>query len=97
KTKIGGEKDPDLERIRRLAPDLVVANIEENVRAHVEMLRSWGIPVWVTYPRTVQESLRMIAELGAVTGTTARADAILAELTPLYERVRAEAATRPPV
>jgi ABC-type Fe3+-hydroxamate transport system substrate-binding protein len=97
KTKIGGEKDPDLERIRSLAPDLVVANIEENVRAHVETLRSWNIPVWVTYPRTVLESLRMIAELGTVTGTTARADAILAELTPLYERVRADAATRPPV
>jgi ABC-type Fe3+-hydroxamate transport system substrate-binding protein len=93
-TKIGGEKDPDLDRIRSLAPDLVVANVEENVREHVETLRSWNIPVWVTYPRTVRESLRMIAELGAVTGTTARADSLLAELTPLYERVRAEAAGR---
>jgi ABC-type Fe3+-hydroxamate transport system substrate-binding protein len=63
----------------------------------VETLRSWDIPVWVTYPRTVLESLRMIAELGMVTGTTARADAILAELRPLYERARAEAATRAPV
>jgi len=92
--KIGGEKDPDLDRIRSLAPDLVVANVEENVRAHVETLRSWRIPVWVTYPRTVQESLSMIGELGALTGTTARAEALLAELTPLYERVRAEAARR---
>jgi ABC-type Fe3+-hydroxamate transport system substrate-binding protein len=97
KARIGGEKDPDLERIRSLAPDLVVANVEENVRAHVETLRSWNIPVWVTYPRTVEESLRMIAELGAVTGTSARADAILADLRPLYARARADAATRPPV
>jgi ABC-type Fe3+-hydroxamate transport system substrate-binding protein len=97
KTKIGGEKDPDLERIRSLAPDLVVANVEENVRAHVETLRSWNIPVWVTYPRTVLQSLQMIADLGAVTGTAARAEALLAELRPLYERVRAEAARRPPV
>ena len=43
KTRVGGEKDPDLELIRRLAPDLVVANVEENVRAHVETLRAWGI------------------------------------------------------
>jgi ABC-type Fe3+-hydroxamate transport system substrate-binding protein len=97
KTRVGGEKDPDLDLIRRLAPDLVVANVEENVRAHVETLRAWGIPVWVTYPRTVAESLRMIRELGEVTGTAARAEELLGELVPLYEQVRAEAATRPAV
>jgi ABC-type Fe3+-hydroxamate transport system substrate-binding protein len=32
KTRIGGEKDPDLARIRALKPDLVVANVEENRR-----------------------------------------------------------------
>jgi ABC-type Fe3+-hydroxamate transport system substrate-binding protein len=97
KTRVGGEKDPDLELIRRLAPDLVVANVEENVRAHVETLRAWGIPVWVTYPRTVAESLSMIRELGEVTGTARRAEELLAELVPLYEEVRAATAARPPV
>src|SRR5207249_9487879 len=46
KTKIGGEKTPDLEAIRALGPDLVVANVEENVREHIEQLRAWAIPVW---------------------------------------------------
>ena len=32
KPHIGGEKNPDLERIRALAPDLVIANVEENAR-----------------------------------------------------------------
>ena len=45
KTRIGGEKNPDLEKIRRLEPDLVIANIEENLRDHVETLRSWSIPI----------------------------------------------------
>ena len=97
KTRIGGEKDPDLDAIRALAPDLVVANIEENVREHVEALRASGIPVWVTYPRTVAEGLAMIRELGAVTGAGARAEALLAELQPLYARVRAASARRRPV
>ncbi|OLB04920.1 MAG: cobalamin-binding protein [Candidatus Rokuibacteriota bacterium] len=97
KTKIGGEKDPDLEAIRALAPDLVVANVEENVREHIERLRAWAIPVWVTYPRTVADGLRLIRELGEVTGTRRRADAMLGELAPLYERVRAAAAAQPPV
>jgi ABC-type Fe3+-hydroxamate transport system substrate-binding protein len=97
KTRIGGEKNPDLEKIRRLGPDLVIANIEENLRDHVETLRSWSIPVWVTYPRTVAEGIQLIAELGAVTGTEARAAEILREIEPLYERVRSAAARRPAV
>jgi ABC-type Fe3+-hydroxamate transport system substrate-binding protein len=97
KTRVGGEKDPDLAAIRALAPDLVIANVEENVREHVETLRAWGIPVWVTYPRTVAEGLAMIRDLGEVTGTQARAEAMLAELQPLYEDVLARSAARPPV
>jgi len=88
KTRIGGEKDPDLERIRALAPDLVIANVEENVRAHVETLRAWGIPVHVTYPRTVAGAIAMIRELGEVTGTSARATALADELDTLLGRVR---------
>jgi ABC-type Fe3+-hydroxamate transport system substrate-binding protein len=97
KQRIGGEKDPDLEAIRALAPDLVIANVEENVREHVDALRAWGLPVWVTYPRTVAAALTMVRELGEVTGATARAEALLAELEPLYARVRAASARRRPV
>jgi ABC-type Fe3+-hydroxamate transport system substrate-binding protein len=97
KTRIGGEKNPDLEKIRGLEPDLVIANIEENLRDHVDTLRSWSIPVWVTYPRTVAEGIRLIAELGSVTGTEARARAMLSDIEPLYERVVTSAARRPPV
>jgi ABC-type Fe3+-hydroxamate transport system substrate-binding protein len=97
KTRIGGEKDPDLAAIRALQPDLVIANVEENVRAHVETLRGWGIPVWVTYPRTVAEGLAMIRELGQVTHTGDRAEAILTDLEPLYAHVRTASARRRPV
>ena len=63
KTRIGGEKNPDLEKIRALAPDLVVANIEENRREDIDRLRAWSIPVWVTYPRTVAEGIQLVGEL----------------------------------
>jgi ABC-type Fe3+-hydroxamate transport system substrate-binding protein len=96
KVRIGGEKNPDLERIRGLAPDLVVANVEENVRADVEALRAWGIPVWVTYPRTVDEGLRMIRELGEVTGAGAAATAMAGQLEQSVERARDRARGRVP-
>jgi ABC-type Fe3+-hydroxamate transport system substrate-binding protein len=97
KARVGGEKDPDLAAIRALQPDLVVADIEENVREHVETLRGWEIPVWVTYPRTVAQGLAMIRELGQLTDTLVRAEAILADLEPLHAQVRATTARRRPV
>jgi ABC-type Fe3+-hydroxamate transport system substrate-binding protein len=54
--------------IQALRPELVIANREENRRRDVERLEAAGIPVWVTYPRTVREGaacLRELAELGA--------------------------------
>jgi ABC-type Fe3+-hydroxamate transport system substrate-binding protein len=97
KTRIGGEKNPDLAKIRALAPDLVVANVEENVREHIEALRAAGVPVWVTYPRTATGAIAMIRELGALTGTGARADALAGALERRLAEVRAAAARRPPV
>lgn len=96
KTRVGGEKDPDLEKIRELAPDLVVANVEENVREHIDTLRAWGIPVWVTYPRTVAGAIAMVRELGVVTGAEARAAALADALEARLARTLAAAASRPP-
>jgi ABC-type Fe3+-hydroxamate transport system substrate-binding protein len=97
KTRVGGEKDPDLAKIRALAPDLVIANVEENRREDVEALRGWGIAVHVTYPRTVEGAIAMIRELGQVTGTRPRATALADELRARLEGTRAATAGRPPV
>src|SRR5439155_20428591 len=93
----GGEANPEVEKIRRLEPDLVIANIEENLGDHVETLRAWSIPVWVAYPRAVAEGIQLIADLGAVASTEARAAEILGQIEPLYDRVVSAAARRPPV
>ena len=51
--KVGGTKDTDVDAVVALAPDLVIANHEENTRRTVDALRRAGLEVWVTYPRTV--------------------------------------------
>src|ERR1700737_119338 len=76
KTRVGGEKNPKLEVTRDPATDLVIANVEENVREHVETLRAWGIAVHVTYPRTVAAGLRVGGELGALLEVGERARAL---------------------
>jgi ABC-type Fe3+-hydroxamate transport system substrate-binding protein len=85
KPRVGREKDPDVEKILALAPDLVVANIEENRREAVEALRAAGVPVWVTFPRTVWEGIQLVRELGEVTGTPGPARALAERLERRYE------------
>lgn len=66
--KVGGTKDPDIDAIARLTPDLVIANHEENTERTVRHLRERGLTVWVTYPQTVREGaevLEALAGLGA--------------------------------
>jgi ABC-type Fe3+-hydroxamate transport system substrate-binding protein len=64
--RVGGTKWPDLDRVRNLAPDLVVANAEENRDEDVAALRAAGIPVWVTAPATVDQALVSLDRLCAV-------------------------------
>ncbi len=58
--RIGGTKNPDVERIITFRPDLVFANQEENRREDVEALQAAGIPVWVTFPKTMREAFNVL-------------------------------------
>lgn len=62
-TRVRGTKNPDLEAIRALSPDLVVVNQEENRELDVRRLRESGVPVWVTRIETVEESLTSMRRL----------------------------------
>lgn len=61
--KLGGTKNPDVPAIAALAPDLVIANHEENTERVVRGLDDIGLDVWVTYPRTVSEGALLLNEL----------------------------------
>lgn len=58
--KVGGTKNPNIQQIIDLNPDLVFANQEENSKADVEALQNAGIPVWVTFPKSVQDALNLL-------------------------------------
>lgn len=75
--RVGGTKTPDLAAVRALGPDLVLANREENRRRDVAALRAAGIPVWVTYPRTVREGAELLAALAALGAPPARVAAVV--------------------
>lgn len=55
--RIGGTKNPDTARIAALAPDLVIANEEENRPQDLDALRAAGLNVLVTEVRTLDGAL----------------------------------------
>jgi ABC-type Fe3+-hydroxamate transport system substrate-binding protein len=65
--RVRGTKNPDVDRIVDLRPDVVVANAEENRDVDLRRLRDRGVAVWVTAPTTVASALvslrRMFAAL----------------------------------
>lgn len=68
-TRVRGTKNPDLDVIANLAPDVVLANAEENRVVDLDALRARGIAVWVTAPTTLDASLDSLERmLSAITG-----------------------------
>jgi len=55
--RVGGTKDVRVGDVLALKPDLVIANQEENTPQVVEALLQAGLPVWLTFPKTVREAM----------------------------------------
>jgi ABC-type Fe3+-hydroxamate transport system substrate-binding protein len=62
-TRIGGTKNPDVAAIVALAPDLVLANEEENRAADLDALRAAGLAVWVTEIRTLAQAFSSLGRM----------------------------------
>jgi ABC-type Fe3+-hydroxamate transport system substrate-binding protein len=65
--RVGGTKNPRVDEIRALAPDLVHMNLEENLRRHAEAIEEFA-PVFVSEPKTVEDVATLFAQLGAIHG-----------------------------
>ncbi|MEO6879955.1 MAG: helical backbone metal receptor [Mycobacteriaceae bacterium] len=62
-TRVRGTKNPDRAAVTALAPDLVIANQEENRQLDVQRLRADGVPVWVTVTESVPQALASLRRL----------------------------------
>jgi hypothetical protein len=92
--KVGGTKDVNLAKLRRLAPTHVLMNVDENRRETFEALQSMGIRTVVTHPCAPDDNLALVDQLaelfGARSGVRERAavlrDALSAELAATRAR-----------
>ena len=70
KTRVGGTKSLDIEKIISLKPDLIIANKEENIKEQIEAL-AIKFNVWVTDVNNFEDALAMIQDIGKLTGKEA--------------------------
>ncbi len=63
--RVRGTKNPDRAAIETLAPDLVIANREENRELDITRLRAAGVTVWVTVIETVDQSFTSMRRMFA--------------------------------
>ncbi|RJE73879.1 helical backbone metal receptor [Reichenbachiella sp. MSK19-1] len=84
KTRIGGTKQLKHDVIVSLAPDLILANKEENTREDVEALIP-HYPVWVSDINDLSEVLEMIRTVGEATGSLSRAVSLADEIQTSFQ------------
>ena len=90
--KVGGTKDVNIEKIRKLAPTHLIVNIDENEKPTVEALAGFVPNIVVTHPVAPRDNLALARLVGGIFGVEAAAEAWCAA----FEAEHAQLAAMPP-
>lgn len=82
--KIGGTKDVNIEKIRRLKPTHLIVNIDENEKPTVEKLAEFIPHVVVTHPLAPRDNLVLYQLLGGIFGAAGRAQDLCRQFENAY-------------
>lgn len=86
KTRVGGTKTVNIEKIKSLSPDLVIANKEENVKQQIEALQAFA-PVWVSDVNTLDDALDMINSIGQITNKGGEAKTLVLKIRQSFNHL----------
>jgi ABC-type Fe3+-hydroxamate transport system substrate-binding protein len=87
--KVGGTKDVNIEKIRRLAPTHLVVNIDENEKPTVEALAAFIPNVIVTHPLDPRDNPGLYRLLGGIFGAGEAAERLCAAFEQEYAALAA--------
>ncbi|GEJ45988.1 MULTISPECIES: ABC transporter substrate-binding protein [unclassified Chryseobacterium] len=86
---IGGTKNINIEKIRTLQPDLIIANKEENVKDQVEALMD-DFKVMVTNIDTIEDNYYLLKNLGKLFGKEERAQLFNLKIYDILNQTKLE-------
>lgn len=95
--KVGGTKNPLVERIAALKPDVVLFNEEENRREDEEALSKAGVSCLTTFPRDCADTAEMVRTIASALEREDEGERIATDIELRTARVRAEASGKSPV
>jgi ABC-type Fe3+-hydroxamate transport system substrate-binding protein len=95
--KVGGTKNPKIDRIIELAPDIVLLNEEENRVEDANALTAGGILCHVSFPRTALETADMVRSIAVALDQREAGERIARDIETRHHRVRHAAVGRPAV
>lgn len=86
KTRVGGTKDVDFEKVKALKPDLIIGNKEENQKENIESLMQIA-PIWMSDIFTLEDSLVMMQSLGDVLDVQQEADLLIRQIQTKFNEI----------
>ncbi|QOY95648.1 ABC transporter substrate-binding protein [Massilia sp. UMI-21] len=86
--KVGGTKDVNIEKIRKLAPTHLVVNIDENEKPTVEQLAAFVPNIVVTHPLAPADNLALARLMGGIFGAAQAAERWCAAFEEEFARLR---------
>jgi ABC-type Fe3+-hydroxamate transport system substrate-binding protein len=95
KTRIGGTKNVNLEKIAAMSPDLIIANKEENEQADIAALEKIA-PVWISDIHNLDEALQMITLIGAIINKKSNANKLVTEIKEAFAKFNQTRVPQPP-
>ncbi len=78
--KVGGTKNPDVDAISALAPDLVLVDRDENRLQDFAALEAAGLPVYVAEVRSAAATAETVRSIGELLGRREPAERLAAEI-----------------
>ena len=84
--KIGGTKKLNLAKIKRLKPDLIIGNKEENHQAEIETLRS-EFRVWLSEIYTLSDANTMILQIGELVNKKEEAESLVSAIQRDFSKI----------
>ena len=85
-TKIGGTKNPNIDLISTLKPDLIIADKNENTQSQVEKLMKIA-PVFVMDVNNYEEALSMILLLGIISNCKKKAEDMVSAIRHSFQNL----------
>ena len=87
KERVGGTKNVNIEKIRQLKPDLIIANKEENIKEQIEELAG-NFPLWVSDVNNLEDALVMVERIGELTAKKKEATQLSKDIQTAFNQLQ---------